>query len=228
MKKLFVIVFLFCFKQGSAQSPASGIWISPQIMLNLNKKWQWYNDGGYRTIGTSVSAYQTLYRTGVKYFISDKWSITAGFALFYTRTNYEKTNHEFGGEFRLWQEVNYKWKVSKRFNIQNRFRPEERFFNATNNKSAFDAIRIRNKLSGTLMFSEKWGMQLSDEFMQQYDHSHFWFNQNRLIASAVYQSNKTTQVQAGYLWFIRPDYNQHIITVTIQKTFSLHAHEKHN
>lgn len=223
MKKFFVIIVIICSVKAKAQVPKSGLWVSPQVMLNFNKKWQWHNEGGYRTIGTSASAFQTLYRTGVRYFINDKWSATLGFALFYTRTNYEKANHEFGAEPRLWQELNYKWKLSNRFNIQNRLRTEERFFQATKTKAAYDAFRLRNKITGTWMINEKWGAQLSDEFMQQLDHGHFWFNQNRVIAAVVYQPDKTLQVQAGFLWFIRPEYNQDIATLTIQKTISLHG-----
>lgn len=211
-----------------AQQPPIGIWISPQVMLNLNNKWQLYNEGGYRTISTTTAAYQTLYRTGVKYFFNEHWSTTLGLAFFFTRTNYKKTNHEFGKEFRMWQEINYKKKFTEKFNLQNRLRTEERFFEATAGKASYNAFRLRNRVTGTLMFSGRWGVQLADEYMQQYDHKNFSFNQNRLIAVAVLQADKTTQLQGGYIWFARPEFSQHIITFTIQKSFLLHAHEKHN
>ena len=228
MKKFLFIISIIITTNIAAQQPATGIWASPQAMINFNNKWQWYNEGGYRTIGNSTPAYQYLYRTGVKYFFNAHWSSTMGLAFFFTRTNYEKSNHEFGKEFRLWQEINYKVKLTQKFNLQNRMRTEERFFESTKSKSSYKAFRLRNRLAGTLMFSEKWGVQLSDEYMQQYDHKIFSFNQNRLIASAVYQANKTTQWQGGYMWLLRRDYSQHIITFTVQKTFSLHAHEKHS
>ncbi|MES1221517.1 MAG: DUF2490 domain-containing protein, partial [Bacteroidota bacterium] len=91
------------------------VWNSVQMPVRFSSKWQAPVDISYRTLGISSSAYQYTFRTGLKRFINETWSVASGVALFFTRTSFEKTDHEFGREVRLWQDVAAENKFSKKF-----------------------------------------------------------------------------------------------------------------
>ena len=112
---LFLIGSMLSSRESAGQSSQTIIWNTFQFPIRLSEKWQWHNDISYRAIGVSASAYQYTFRTGVRRFINDKWNVATGVALFYTRTSFDKMNHEFGREFRLWQEVVNEKKLNRRF-----------------------------------------------------------------------------------------------------------------
>ncbi|MGG9960386.1 DUF2490 domain-containing protein [Ferruginibacter sp. SUN106] len=206
------------------QRPSAGTWLSVHLPLQLNARWQIQNDLNYRTLGNTTAALQHLHRFGLRYFINDKWSVTAGAAFSFTRTSFTKQNKEFAKEFRYWQELNYKTNLNPKLQLQIRTRAEERSFSATSSKAAFHALRYRIKPQLLQKFSAKWALLIADEYMQQHAHNSWSFDQNRLIANGVYYFNKSTQLQAGYMWLRLPaNTSQHILTLTYYKTISLHA-----
>lgn len=207
----------------NAQIPATGSWFALQLPVKINEKWQWHNDAGYRTLGASLNAYQFLYRTGIRYAVNKKWSVTTGTAFFYTRSSYEKFNREFGKEFRLWQEVNAQHPVSKNISLQNRFRTEQRWFAETDNRAAYFGFRLRYRAAATKTLTEKWSVQLASEYMRQLVNNKFSFNQNRVMTTALYKINSSAQLQGGYMWLKWPASSQHIIIFTFQKTISRHV-----
>ncbi len=209
------------------QRPASGIWVTAAVPVNINSKWQIHNDVSYRTLGNSASLLQYLHRTGIRYTINSHWSAALGVAAIFTRTNFAKENHEFGRELRLWQEALYKTNVTKQLQLQTRLRTEERWFEATNSKASFNAFRYRLRAQLQQKFTPKWAVLIADEYMQQHTKGNWSFDQNRLIISGVYFLNAQTQLQAGYLWFRLPvNTSQHIVNLTFQKTIVLHAKSK--
>lgn len=220
---MITILLLFVCSNVLAQRPQSGGWFSAQLPVSFNPKWQWHNDAGYRTLGTSTAALQYLYRTGVRYTMTENWNTAAGVAFFFTRTSFQKTNHEFGKEFRFWEEVNYKIEINNRLQLISRLRTEQRFFSATQQKDAYTAYRMRLRTQAQQQLTTKWSLLLADEYMQQYAHHKFLFDQNRLIVSAVYQINSSAQLQGGYMWLLWPDAPQHICTVTLQKNILLNG-----
>src|SRR5688572_14918291 len=223
MKKIYFIILYFFPKAAMTQIPATGSWIAIQSPVNLSKKWQWHNDAGYRTLGVSLSAYQFLFRTGVRYNFNTKWSVATGTAFFYTRSSYQKFNREFGGEFRIWQEFNAQHPVSKTISLQNRLRSEQRWFSATNNRPEYFGFRFRYRVAATKNLTEKWAIQLANEYMRQVVNDKFSFNQNRLLGTALYKINTSTLLQWGYMWLKWPSSSQHIMTFTFQKVISLHG-----
>jgi hypothetical protein len=207
-----------------SQRPSTGIWFNVQLPLQLNNKWQIPNDFNYRTLGSSVTALQHLHRIGLRYNFTKNWSATAGIGLSYTRTTFSKQNTEFAKEFRYWQEINYKTALTNKLQAQVRIRTEERSFSATSTKAAFHAFRYRIKPQLLQKFSEKWGLLVADEYMQQHANNKWSFDQNRFIVSGIYYFNKPTQFQAGYMWLRWPAHSsQHILTLSFLKTISLHA-----
>lgn len=229
MRKSFLIIWILIAEIAKSQPPTTSTWFGLQVPVTLNSRWQWHNDAGYRTLGVTSSAYQYLYRTGVRYLFNTEWSVAAGATVFFTRNSTQKTDHEFGKEFRMWQELNFNKHLGENFTLQNRIRTEERRFTAVKNKRAYSAFRFRYRLSGVQKISEKWGVQLADEYMQQSVNGSFSFDQNRVMAAAIYYLNSSTQLQSGYIWQLRKSSSQHIITITFQKNISVNGNRnKHS
>ena len=224
MRRVFFIAMsIAAANKTLAQIPATGSWFAFQLPVKINDKWQWHNDAGYRTLGASLNPYQIFYRTGLRYILNKKWSVATGSAFFYTRSSYQKFNREFGKEFRLWQELHVQPPLSKTILFQNRFRTEQRWFAETVNRSAYFGFRVRNRASVTKTFTDKWSVQLADEYMRQEVNKKFSFNQNRFIATGLFNINTSSQLQGGYIWIKWPASSQHIFTFTFQKIISLHA-----
>jgi hypothetical protein len=149
--------------------------------------------------------------------------MATGVAFFYTRTSFSKDNDEFGHEFRLWEEVNRLKEIRKNTQWQLRFRTEQRFFAATSVKTKYTAYRFRLRTALTQKINDHWGLQLSEEYMQQLAHEKFSFDQNRLQFSGIYYLNSITQLHAGYMWLRWPGDNQHVLTISFYKNIFLHG-----
>ena len=216
------ITTIICLMYSSAlaQKNKFVIWNTLQLPVKLAEKWHLHNDVSYRTLGSTISAYQFTFRTGIRYFIKPNLSATIGIAEFNTRTSFNKNSKEFAKEFRIWQELNYEAKISTTSKLINRLRLEERHFFITNSKSAFDALRLRYRLSISKTFSNKWTATLSDEYMGQFIKSDYAFQQNRLGASIAHQLSPKTQIQVGYIWSYLKNENIHYTTLSLQKSFN--------
>jgi hypothetical protein len=199
------------------------VWNSIHLPLRFSSKWQAPVDVSYRTIGVSSSAYQYTFRTGLRRFINETWSVASGVALFFTRTSFDKADHEFTREFRLWQEVAAEKKLKNKFVLQNRFRLEERFFDATGGNDSYTAIRFRYRVGIAKYLGEKLRVQLAEEYMEHLTSSRFSFQQNRIYFSWGYLLNKLTQIEAGYIWSKIPDLTRHYITLSFQRTILFHG-----
>lgn len=202
------------------------VWHSLSTPVRFSSKWQVPVDVSYRTIGFSTSAYQYTFRTGLKRFINDVWSTAAGVALFFTRTSFEKADHEFGREVRLWQDIVAEKGFKNRFVFQNRFRVEERFFAPTEAKEKYFAIRLRYRAGLTKFLGERFRVQLAEEYMEHYTSGQFSFQQNRVYFSTGYLMNKLTQIDLGYIWSRIPEVNRHYMTVSFQRTILIHGSRK--
>lgn len=224
MKKIIIIPSLLISANAFSQRPVTGIWLTAQLPISLNKKWQWHNDASYRTLGNSIAPLQYLYRTGLRYSINNNWNTAAGVAFFFTRTTFSKQNDEFAKEFRFWEEVIFKKDITHKIQSLSRFRIEQRNFAATSAKALYHAFRYRLKTQLQQNVSKKWVLQLADEYMQQYAHKAWSFDQNRILLNAVYALPNQATVTAGYMWLRWPAHSsQHILNISFQKTLSLHA-----
>jgi hypothetical protein len=220
LKKITTIPLLLFAVALFGQRPATGIWVTAVVPININSKWQIHNDVSYRTLGSSASLLQYLHRTGIRYTINPKWSTALGVAAIFNRSSFNKENKEL----RLWQEALYKTNLTKQLQLQARLRTEERWFEATNTKAAANAFRYRLRGQLQQKFSAKWAALIADEYMQQHTKGNWSFDQNRFIVSGVYAINAKTQIQAGYMWLRwSANSSQHLVNLTFQKTISLHA-----
>ena len=223
LKTGITILLMIATRLGFAQRPKTGAWITLLAPVTVSKNWQWHNETGYRTLGSSVNALQFYYRTAVRYKFNEQWNTAVGAAFFFTRTSFLESNDEFGREFRIWEEVNYQLKLNEKLKALFRFRTEQRFFAKTNTKSAYTAYRFRIRPQFIQKISAKWDLQLADEYMQQQKRRTLSFDQNRLMLSAIYHVNSTTQLQGGYMWLKWPDASQHILNISVQKNISFHG-----
>lgn len=219
-----ILVFLLIMNSTSAQQrPETGIWTAINLHVNFSKHWQWHNDAGYRTFGTSVDPLQFLYRTGIRYNFNKQTSTAAGIASFFTKANFDKSQHEFGSEFRFWEEIVHQRALNKKLQLLLRFRAEQRFFAATSIKDKYTGYRFRLRPGFNQRLSDKWSLQLIDEYMRQVANEKFSFDQNRLTFSGIYQFNRSAQLQGGYMWLKWPNSHQHILTFTFTKVISLNG-----
>lgn len=229
MRRLTVLVMaVLLFKNGMSQLPSTSIWITGQVPVSFSPKWQWYNDASYRTLGFSTTAYQRYYRTGIRYQFSEKWSTIGGISFFSTRAKIDAHDNEFGREFRIWQELSFQQKLRNKFSLQHRLRTEERFVQETTVKSSSRILNINNRFSVQKILSEKWNVQVADEYYEQLINHKFKFNQNRLSASGTYSLNKTTQLQGTYHWLLRKVSSQHVLQFTIRKMIILYGKNEHS
>jgi hypothetical protein len=224
LKKIIIIPSLLLSAKAFSQRPVTGMWLTAQFPVSLNKKWQWHNDASYRTLGNSIAPLQYLYRTGFRYNINTNWGAAAGVAFFFTRTTFLKQNDEFAKEFRFWEEITFKKDVANHLQSFSRLRIEQRSFASTSPKSAYHAFRYRIKTQLQQQLNKHWALQLADEYMQQSVNNSIAFDQNRLIANAAYLLPNQLMITAGYMWVKRPaNISQHILNISFQKTLSIHA-----
>jgi hypothetical protein len=207
-----------------SQRPVTGMWLTAQLPVSLNKKWQWHNDASYRTLGTSIAPLQYLYRTGLRYNINNNWNAAAGVAFFFTRSTFSKQNDEFAKEFRLWEEVTFKKDVANHLQSFSRLRIEQRSFAGTSSKPSYHAFRYRIKTQLQQQLNKHWALQLADEYMQQSVNNSLSFDQNRVMANVACLLPQQLTITAGYMWVKRPEnISQHILNISFQKTLFLHA-----
>ena len=220
-KLLFFCTVLLIGFSSNAQTPREGMWLGAQLQLKFSDKWAWQHDAGYRTAGTGFLKQQILYRTGARYFVNKDLSVAAGGAVFFSRSSFDRTNTEFGREFRLWQEA-FQQIDLKKLLWQNRFTAEQRFYDDTKLKPAYNAYRFRLKTIFTKPLNDKWSLQVSDEYMRQLSHGSFAFDQNRVMAYAVYNYNASMVLRGGYMWLYKNvEGSRHILNINFQKNIRL-------
>lgn len=223
-----IILLISMAKTAIAQPHGASVWFTGQIPVSFASKWQWQNDFIYKSNGMKAGAYQRFYRTGVKYEISDNWSIAGGIGFFSTLSGSSSKDDELGKEFRLWEDLNYQHDLDDKVSFQNRVRTEERYLHATAQKAAYRILNLNDKVSFARNLSAKWDLIFSDEFFEQVIDHKLIFNQNRLGALAGFTISKNFQVQTGYIWALRKTFSQHIIQFTVKKVFSAYGKRDHS
>lgn len=225
MNKLLTIGLVVLSASGYTQTPPAELWIGANMAVGFHNQWQWHNDAGYRTNGVNLVPHQYFYRTGIRKIFSTKWNAAAGVAFFSTRISYNKADHEFGNEYRAWQEVNYQTEWKNGLSLHNRLRIEERFFEEVSNRDAYKALRLRYRVGLTKRLSEKWMIQIANEYMRQLQQKQFLFNQNRALFSIGHDLKKHVQLQAVYIWQQRSTGSQHILALLFQKTITANGNK---
>jgi hypothetical protein len=156
-------------------------------------------------------------RTGVRYTYSPNWSTSLFCDLVHSRVKpYDKNDLEFGDEIRLTEEVNHKYPIGKMYTMLHRLRVEERFFGETSLGHDYKALRFRYRLAALKKLSDKWDIQLADEYLEQLLGSNLKYNSNRLSLTGYFRYAKNAHIETTYYWIKFPTYSQHVFSVALQ------------
>ena len=208
----FHAAFFLCFISCLVHAQSSSIWFSAQAPLRI-KNWEWHQDVGYRTIGSSSKATLWLYRTGVRRYFSEHWNAAAGYALFSSRV--EKEKPAFGAENRIWEEVVRQDQWGKLKWMQ-RIRIEQRWFDATTQTPYYAAHRFRYRTAFIQALTPQLDLQVYDEIMVQSQKGQWFFNQNRTGFFLHIKPSKKQVFNLGYTYLHQPLANTHLFLLGYQ------------
>lgn len=212
----FHAAFFLSFISCVLHAQSSSIWFSVQVPTRI-KNWEWHQDAGYRTIGTSARATLWLYRTGVRHYFSDHWNAAAGYALFASRV--EKDKPAFGVENRIWEEAIRQDQWGKLKWMQ-RIRIEQRWFDATPAEPSYAAHRLRYRTAFVHALNPKFDLQVYDEFMVQRHHGEWGFNQNRTGVWLNFKPSKKQLFNVGYTFLHQASGNTHLMMLGYQQNLT--------
>lgn len=153
---------------------------------------------------------QSIFRPGITYYLNDATKLTAGYAYV---SHYPADNHKdvTQPEHRPWQQIQWHNQYAKIRTMQ-WFRLEERFRRKILNDSQVASgynfnYRVRYNFFLQAPLSKK-GFQphtvtfvVNDEVHVNFGKQivYNYFDQNRFFVGFAYQTNKTDQLQAGYM-----------------------------
>jgi hypothetical protein len=204
----FFLLFISCM----VHAQSSSIWFSAQAPLRI-KNWEWHQDAGYRTIGSSARATLWFYRTGVRRYFSEHWNAAGGYALFSSRV--ENDRPAFGAENRIWEELVRQDQWRKLRWVQ-RLRIEHRWFDATTKTPYFSAHRFRYRTAFVRALTPQLDLQVYDEIMVQSQQGQWLFNQNRTGFFLHIKSSQKQVFNLGYTYLHQPLANTHLFLLGYQ------------
>lgn len=212
-----------------SQQPSTSNWITVQTPVIYNSHWQSLHEASYRTLGESLKLNQLFLRTGGRYTFNQKWSTSLVFDFVHSRVKpFDKNDLEFGDEIRIWQEANHRYPIGKNYFLQHRLRVEERFFGETSLGHDYKALRFRYRLAVLKKLSDKWDIQLANEYLRQLLDGSFKLNSNRLSFSGYFRFAPDAHIEATYYWAKYPLQSQHVFSVAFQNRIIVKHKKKSN
>lgn len=196
MKRLLIFFFLFAFVATHAQPDQ--YWIDVNLSKSFQKKWTVAGETGIRfTQGTGTNAVYA--RTGLGCSITRTLLLQGGAAYFYYVRATDKDFHEV----RPWQGIRHDtYFLSKRIDVVNYFRAEERFFNYKDSKDVF-LLRLRYLTGFIFRLSRTEANSLYlpvyyEVFEDLNDHKTIFVNQQRLYFGIGYKL-KNNKIEGFYI-----------------------------
>lgn len=186
-------------------------WTGYFNQTRLSNKWGYWADVHVRThenFFDNIS--QTIVRIGGTYYLNNDTKLTAGYAYI---NNYAPANHAniTTPEHRPWQQIQWHTKYPKLrlmqwLRIEERFRQKLKNVNELDNSFAFN-FRIRYNFLMQIPLSEKKFQPKTFSFIANNElHINLGkeiilntFDQNRFFIGLAYQTNKTDNLQFGYM-----------------------------
>jgi len=201
----------FASAQEKHKEAFNQVWLGYFNQTRFSDRWGVWTDLHLRTKEDFfTNFYQSILRFGLTYYLNDATKLTVGYAYV---SNYPGDNHQYvtQPEHRLWQQIQWHNKYPKIRTMQ-WFRLEEKFKRKILNEYELGSgytfyYKIRYNFFLQLPLSKK-GIQpntlsfvLNDEvhinFGKQIVYN--YFDQNRFFVGFGYQTNKTDQLQFGYM-----------------------------
>lgn len=211
---LFFLLSSLCpqiFSQTKQTETVEQIWLAYNNQTRFSKKWGSWTDIHLRTKEDFVKDFsQSILRFGLTYYLNDDTKLTAGYAYV---SHYPAEGHEnvTQPEHRPWQQLQWHSKYSK-LRLMQWFRLEERFRRKVKDDDELADgynfnFRMRYNISFQLPLSQKKFQPGTLSFVVN-DEAHInfgkqivynYFDQNRFFLGFAYHTNKTDNLQFGYM-----------------------------
>ncbi|WP_262152475.1 DUF2490 domain-containing protein [Chryseobacterium foetidum] len=205
IKSFFAAVLLFTGIFASAQNNDIGAWYMYFGNNKVSKKFNFHNEIQYRNFNGIGDLEQLLIRTGIGYDLTENNNnvlLGYGFILSQPYINGEKTENT---EHRIFQQFITKQKFG-RFNLQHRYRLEERFLE--------DDFRMRFRyylgfnipLNNKEMLPKTLYLSAYNEFFLHLNSP--VFDRNRVYGALGFVINKNMKIEVGYMNQIQENKNR--------------------
>lgn len=219
----FLLVSTSFFAQKTRNPDAA--WSSIAIGLKFNDKWSDITDFGYRTISSEFIPYTYYARTAMRYNINKRWNAAGGIAFYNQKTSYLKENHEYGTEFRIYEEINRSSLKSHKVIFNQRFRIEQKFYQATSKKPPTQYLRAQYRIMTGYQFSSKMNIQAGPEWFESYQNKKIVFDQLRLYTTLNVSPGDGFGISLSFFKSIRSTTYQNIYQIQLSKNLQLHEQQ---
>jgi hypothetical protein len=202
----FYFVSVLTYGQGNTAHQTL-YWIRYYNQTQLSSKYTLHIELDERRLVDPATQFQLFTHAHLHRRFSKSVDVAAGFT--YATTNSSKNPNLAMPELRPFQEINFSQPISKKIQLQFRYRFEQRFIHNNNKLELQDGynffFRHRFRLQGSMTVKkfENGKMiiaKLSDEIMlSQGSNAPNSFDQNRAYVGVEFQFNKKWAVELGYL-----------------------------
>src|ERR1051326_5583017 len=234
-----LVLFVTIFKTGLTQEKRTQtfnqVWLGYFNQTRFSNRWGSWTDLHLRTKEDFfTNFYQSIVRVGVTYYFNDAVKLTAGYAYV---SNYPGDNHRdvTQPEHRPWQQIHWQTKYKKIRTVQ-ALRLEEKFRRRILKQSQLASgfnfnyklrynFSLQAPLSQAAFEAHTFAFMINDEVHINFGRQvvYNYFDQNRFFIGFGYQTNKTDQVQFGYMNLFQqlPSGNQYK-SINAAKVFYFH------
>lgn len=209
MRKVFTKLVFTVLSLGSiaasAQENDLGAWYMYFGNNKISKKLNWHNEIQYRNFNAAGDLEQLLIRTGIGYDLTENNNnVLLGYGFIVSRpyVNGEKKENI---EHRIFQQFITKQKFG-RFNLQHRYRLEERFLQDDFRMRFRYMIGLNIPVTKKEMLPNSLYVSVYNEIFLNLDSP--VFDRNRVYGALGYVINKNMRVEAGYMNQIQENRNR--------------------
>ncbi|REC80025.1 DUF2490 domain-containing protein [Chryseobacterium elymi] len=209
MRKIFTKLIFTVLSLGSiatfAQKNDIGAWYMYFGNNKISKKLNWHNEIQYRNFDAVGDLEQLLIRTGIGYDLTENNNnilLGYGFILSQPYVNGEKKENI---EHRIFQQFITKQKFG-RFNLQHRYRLEERFLQDDFRMRFRYMIGLNIPITQKEMLPKSLYASVYNEIFLHVDSP--VFDRNRVYGALGYVINKNMRIEAGYMNQIQENRNR--------------------
>ncbi|WP_223559162.1 DUF2490 domain-containing protein [Chryseobacterium lathyri] len=209
MRKIFTKLVFTVLSLGSittfAQKNDLGAWYMYFGNNKISKKLNWHNEVQYRSFDAVGDLEQLLIRTGIGYDLTENNNnvlLGYGFILSRPYVNGEKKENI---EHRIFQQFITKQKFG-RFNLQHRYRLEERFLQDDFRMRFRYMIGLNIPITQKEMLPKSLYASVYNEIFLHFDSP--VFDRNRVYGALGYVINKNMRIEAGYMNQIQENRNR--------------------
>ncbi|CEJ68807.1 hypothetical protein BN1195_01098 [Chryseobacterium oranimense G311] len=209
MRKIFTKLLFTVLSLGSitalAQKNDLGAWYMYFGNNKISKKLNWHNEIQYRNFDAVGDLEQLLLRTGIGYDLTENNNnvlLGYGFILSRPYVNGEKRENI---EHRIFQQFITKQKFG-RFNLQHRYRLEERFLQDDFRMRFRYMIGLNIPITQKEMLPKSLYASVYNEIFLHFDSP--VFDRNRVYGALGYVINKNMRIEAGYMNQIQENRNR--------------------